>query len=75
MSAGVVSPHDIDERWRRWRLDDLLILPGRWPLVVLEPTRHPFEIVRAVVNAPDVEYVATGRGSLSTFEALARLRT
>jgi DNA topoisomerase III len=55
--VGLAEPHDIDERWRRWRLADLPILPGRWPLVVLEPTRHQFEIVRAVVNAPDVEYV------------------
>jgi DNA topoisomerase-3 len=55
--VGLAEPHDIDERWRRWRLADLPILPERWPLVVLEPTRAQFAVLRATVNAPDVEYV------------------
>jgi DNA topoisomerase-3 len=55
--VGLAEPHDIDPRWKRWRLADLPILPERWPLVVLEPSRGQFEIVRAVLNAPDTEYV------------------
>jgi DNA topoisomerase-3 len=55
--VGLAEPHDIDERWKGWRLSDLPILPGRWPLVVLEPTRRQFEVVRALLNAPDIEYV------------------
>ncbi len=55
--VGLAEPHDIDERWRKWRASDLPILPARWPLVVLEPTRNQFEVVRALLHAPDTEYI------------------
>ncbi len=55
--VGLAEPQDIDERWRKWRLSDLPILPARWPLVVLEPTRSQFEVVRAILHASDTESV------------------
>ncbi len=55
--VALAEPHDIDARWKRWRLEDLPILPDRWPLVVLEPTRAQFEVVRRLLNAPETEYV------------------
>src|SRR5438270_9884591 len=55
--VGLAEPHEVDERWRRWRLADLPILPQRWPLVVLAPTRSQFEVVRSLLNAPETEQV------------------
>ena len=55
--VGLAEPHEIDERWRRWRLSDLPILPERWPLAVLAPTRSQFDVVCALLNAPDTEHV------------------
>jgi len=55
--VGLAEPHEIDERWRRWRLSDLPILPAAWPLVVLEGTRDQFEVVRAILSDPRVDQV------------------
>jgi DNA topoisomerase-3 len=55
--VGLAEPHDIDERWKKWRLADLPLLPERWPLVVLPPTKSQFEVVRALLNAPETEHV------------------
>jgi DNA topoisomerase-3 len=55
--VGLGEPHDVDERWRRWSLAELPMLPARWPLVVLEPTRAQFAVVRAVLNDPDMTSV------------------
>ena len=55
--VGLAEPHDIDARWKRWRLADLPILPGRWPLVVLEPTRASSRSSAPLLNAPDIECV------------------
>ena len=51
------QPHEIDPAWKRWRLEDLPIVPTHWPLVVCEQTRPQFEIVRTWLNAPDVESI------------------
>ena len=55
--VGLAEPHEIDERWRKWRLADLPILPPHWPLVVLPRTRSQFDLVRTILNAPETEQV------------------
>ena len=55
--VGLPEPHEIDERWRRWKMLDLPILPSRWPLAVLEPTRDQFAVVRDLLNARETEEV------------------
>ena len=51
------EPHEIDPGWRLWRRHSLPMLPGEWPLKVDEDTRKQFAVVRAVINAPEVERV------------------
>ncbi|MEO8178599.1 MAG: DNA topoisomerase 3 [Deltaproteobacteria bacterium] len=55
--VGLAEPDGIKPEWRRWRRDDLPLLPERWPLTVFETTRDQFEVVRRVLNAPDVDSV------------------
>src|SRR3954469_18908490 len=43
--------------WKRWRREDLPMLPERWPLTVFESTRDQFEVVRRVLNAPEIASV------------------
>ena len=40
---------EIDPAWKRWRRELLPLLPERWPLVVGEPTREQFEVVRRIL--------------------------
>ncbi|WP_437311194.1 DNA topoisomerase 3 [Sorangium sp. So ce388] len=55
--VAIAEPHQIDPAWKRWRLDLLPMLPGRFPLVVLPGTRAQFEIVRKILGRRDVERV------------------
>ncbi|MBX5482460.1 MAG: DNA topoisomerase 3, partial [Myxococcaceae bacterium] len=55
--VGLAEPHQIRPEWKTWRWSQLPMLPDRWPLVVLEKTRAQFEVVRRVLNDPDVHEV------------------
>ncbi|XXT24877.1 DNA topoisomerase 3 [Sorangium sp. So ce429] len=55
--VAIAEPHQIDPAWKRWRLDLLPMLPGRFPLVVLPGTRAQYEIVRKILGRRDVERV------------------
>ncbi|WP_437682444.1 DNA topoisomerase 3 [Sorangium sp. So ce131] len=55
--VAIAEPHQIDPAWKRWRLDLLPMLPGRFPLVVLPRTRAQFEVVRKILCRRDVERV------------------
>jgi DNA topoisomerase III len=55
--VALAEPHEIDPAWRAWRRDRLPMLPASWRLVVLPKTREQFEIVRAIITAPEVEEI------------------
>ncbi|MDC0711173.1 DNA topoisomerase 3 [Stigmatella sp. ncwal1] len=52
--VGLAQPHEIHPEWKRWHREQLPMLPSEWPLVVSGNTRSQFEVVRGVVNAPEV---------------------
>ena len=45
-------PERYDERFSKWRLEDLPILPEKWLYEVSAATRKQFRIVSALMNAP-----------------------
>lgn len=45
------EPHELNARWRTWRMDDLPMLPNQWPLQIYENTRDQFEVVRKILHA------------------------
>ncbi len=53
----LAEPHELNPRWKEWRLVDLPILPQDWRLVVPEATRDQFANVSRVINAADVTEV------------------
>src|SRR5690349_424992 len=55
--VALAEPHEINPEWKRWRWDALPLLPGRWPLKVLEKTRAQFDAVRAILGRTDVDRV------------------
>src|SRR4051794_4160846 len=55
--VALAEPHQIDERWKKWRLADLPMLPERWPLAVLDGTRDQFATVKAILNDADIDQV------------------
>jgi len=55
--VGLPEPHDIKPRWRKWRREDLPILPERWPLQVVPRTKDQFEVIRRLLKDPAVDRV------------------
>ena len=47
--VALAEPHEMNPAWKRWRLDDLPLLPPTWPLVVANETRDQFDVVRRLL--------------------------
>ena len=71
--VGLAEPEGIRAEWKRWRREDLPMLPERWPLTVFEATRAQFEVVRRVLNAPDVDSVICATDAGREGELIFRL--
>jgi DNA topoisomerase-3 len=55
--VGLAQPHEIRPDWKKWSRALLPMLPDAWPLVVSKETQSQFEVVRRVLNAPEVSAV------------------
>ncbi|MBS1148681.1 MAG: topoisomerase, partial [Myxococcaceae bacterium] len=71
--VGLAEPEGIRPEWRRWRREDLPMLPERWPLTVLDSTRSQFEVVRRVLTDPQVESVICATDAGREGELIFRL--
>src|SRR6188768_597714 len=71
--VGLAEPEGIRAEWRKWRRDDLPMLPERWPLTVFDATRAQFEIVKRVLNAPAVDSIVCATDAGREGELIFRL--
>ena len=55
--VALAEPHEMNPAWKKWRLDDLPLLPESWPLVVGERTRDQYDVVRRFLVDPEVRGV------------------
>ena len=55
--VALAEPGDIRPEWRRWNRGQLPMLPAEWPLVVSKDTSEQFEVVKKILNSPNVERV------------------
>ena len=51
----LAEPEGYDERYAKWRYEDLPILPDEWKYRVSKTTKKQFEIVKDLMNRKDVE--------------------
>lgn len=51
------EPHDVNPTWKNWNLQDLPLLPERWPLMVVEQTRGQFKVLQQLLNETQVSQV------------------
>ena len=49
------EPDEIDEKYKKWRMDDLPILPETIPTKVISKTKSQFSIVKKLINDKDTE--------------------
>ncbi|MBO4926607.1 MAG: DNA topoisomerase III [Clostridia bacterium] len=49
------EPDEIDEKYKKWRMEDLPILPDRIPTKVIPQTKSQFSIVKKLINDKDTD--------------------
>ena len=52
--AGLADADNYDPKYAKWRYDDLPILPEHWQMVVGKDKKKQFDILKKLMNAPDV---------------------
>ena len=62
-----------DEKYCKWRYEDLPILPQPWRFIVPDEKKQQFEIVRALLNRPDVDSVTAATDAGREGELIFRL--
>ena len=67
------EPDEIDEKYKKWKMDDLPILPKDIPTKVISKTRSQFSIVKKLINAPETEKVICATDAGREGELIFRL--
>lgn len=55
--VSLQDPDELDEKYKKWRMGDLPILPGSIPLKVLPKTRSQFSIVKKLICDKETQRV------------------
>ena len=55
--AGLADADSYDPKYAKWRYDDLPILPEHWQMVVGKDKKKQFDILKKLMNVPDVSEV------------------
>lgn len=50
----LAEPHDYDQKYREWRLEDLPMLPPSMKLKVIRQSSHQFQVVRSLMQRSDI---------------------
>ena len=70
--VSLMEPDEIDPSLRRWRMDDLPILPEEIPLKVLPGTRDQFQTVKRLLNAPEADLIVCATDAAREGELIFR---
>ena len=55
--VSLKEPEELDERYKRWRMGDLPILPDHMELKVLPKTRKQFTVVKRLMNGKETDSI------------------
>ena len=55
--AGLADADNYDPKYAKWRYDDLPILPEHWQMEVSKDKKKQFDVLKQLMNAPDVTEV------------------
>lgn len=62
-----------DEKYCKWKYEDLPILPQPWQFIVPDEKKQQFEVLRALLNRPDVDSVTAATDAGREGELIFRL--
>lgn len=67
------EPDEIDEKYKKWRMEDLPILPETIPTKVISATKSQFSVVKKLINDKDTEKVICATDAGREGELIFRL--
>lgn len=70
--AGLADADAYNPDYAKWRYDDLPILPEHWQMVVSKDKKKQFEVLKQLMNAPDVTEVVNACDAGREGEAIFR---
>lgn len=50
-------PSDYDEKYKKWKLENLPIIPDRWGYKAIESSRNQLEVLRALFDRADIDSI------------------
>ena len=68
------EPDEMDEKYKKWRMDDLPILPENIPTKVISKTKSQFSVIKKLINAPETESLICATDAGREGELIFRLR-
>lgn len=70
--VALCEPDELDERYKKWRWDDLPIVPESIPLKVLPKTRSQFSVVKKLMNSKEISSIICATDSAREGELIFR---
>ncbi len=70
--VSLCEPGEVDERWQRWCMDDLPMLPERIPLKVLPASKSQYAVVKKLLCSPKIDSVICATDSAREGELIFR---
>ncbi len=71
--VGLCDAGEYDERYEKWRYEDLPIFPEKWKYKVLEGTKKQFQILKKLMNSKEVHEVICATDAGREGELIFRL--
>jgi len=67
------EPDELDEKYKRWRMEDLPILPEHIPTKVISKTRSQFSVIKKLMNDSETEKIICATDAGREGELIFRL--
>ena len=67
------EPDEMDEKYKKWRMEDLPILPESIPTKVISKTKAQFQIIKKLINADETDSVICATDAGREGELIFRL--
>ena len=69
----MVNPDSYDEKYAKWNIEDLPIIPSEYKYEIMEPTKKQFNILKKLMNDKDVKFVINACDAGREGESIFRL--
>ena len=69
----MANPDSYDEKYAKWNIEDLPIIPSEYKYEIMKPTKKQFNILKKLMNDKDVEFVINACDAGREGEAIFRL--